>query len=215
MKILDFIKGHVDFKFHFVSVLALFVLLLIPPMLAYLPQDWGFENGLLEDFQMLVLFWILAMCVYAKNNKRIFKYAAFALLIIIFREINLGRTILFPIPGEVGKFYPWSYVNEQMGFPIGKCVHFAYGLYIAAIAILFIIKGIFKDGFNLVFKTKLPFWNLIFMGVASFCGAIAEKATNNNFIFEEGFELLFYVALAGVIYLYTMDDRYKIEEKAE
>ena len=77
----------------------------------------------------------------------------------------------------------------------------------------FIVKGIFKEGFELIKNTKLPFWNLIFMGISSFCGAIAEKATNNNFIFEEGFELLFYVALAGIIYLYTMDSRFTVEEK--
>ena len=46
------------------------------------------------------------------------------------------------------------------------------------------------------------------MCLASFCGAIAEKAANNNFIFEEGFELLFYIALAGIVYLYTRDDRF-------
>ena len=213
MTIMNFIKQHIDFKFHLVSWIALLVLLLIFPALAFLPQKYGYENGLIENLQMAVLFGIGYMCLFAKYNKRIFKFAALALLILIFREVNLGRTLFFPVEGEIGKFYSWRAINAQLGFPLGKCVHFTYGAYIAFVAILFIVKGIFKEGFELIKNTKLPFWNLIFMGISSFCGAIAEKATNNNFIFEEGFELLFYVALAGIIYLYTMDSRFTVEEK--
>jgi len=210
----SFIKNHLDFKFYRVSLITLVVFLLIFPALAFLPQKYGYENGLLENIQMAVLFGIGYMCLFAKYNKRIFKFAALALLILIFREVNLGRTIFFPIEGEIGKFYSWKQINAQLGFPLGKCVHFTYGLYIAFVAILFIVKGIFKEGFILIKNVKLPVWNLLFMGISAFCGAIAEKATNNNFIFEEGFELLFYTALAGVIYLYTMNEKFTVKENA-
>lgn len=212
MKVIDFVKEHVDFKFHWVSVVALMVFISIFPALKYMPQRYGFENGLIENIQMCVLFVILFMCFFAKQNKRFFRYAAFALTIIILREINLGRTLFFPIEGEVGKFYSWKEINAQLGFPIGKCVHGLYGLYIALVMILFIVKGIFKDLWMLIKNTKLPLWNLLFIGLASFLGAIAEKATHNNFIFEEGFELLFYTALAGIVYLYSRDERFAIKE---
>lgn len=210
---MEFIKKHLDFKFYGVSFIALIVFLLIFPALKFLPQNYGYENGLIENMQMVVLFGIGYMCLFAKYNKRVFKFAALALLILILREVNLGRTLFFPIEGEIGKFYSWKDINAQLGFPLGKCVHFTYGLYIAFIAILFIVKGIFKEFWNLAVNIKLPVWNLLFMGVASFCGAIAEKATNNNFIFEEGFELLFYAALAGVIYLYTMNENFTVKNK--
>ncbi len=210
---MEFIKKHLDFKFYGVSFIALIVVLLIFPALKLLPQNYGYENGLIENMQMAVLFGIGYMCLFAKYNKRVFKFAALALLILILREVNLGRTLFFPIEGEIGKFYSWKDINAQLGFPLGKCVHFTYGLYIAFIAILFIVKGIFKEFWNLAVNIKLPVWNLLFMGVASFCGAIAEKATNNNFIFEEGFELLFYAALAGVIYLYTMNENFTVKNK--
>ena len=206
--ILDFIKKHIDFNFYFVSLIAFCTLLLIFPAFIFLPQKYGFENGLLENIQMFILFIILFMCLFAKNNQRVFQYAALALLIIMFREVNLGRTLFFPIPDTAGKYYSWKQISVQLGWPIGKCVHFTYGLYIFFVFLLFWIKGIFKEIFDLIKNIKLPFWNLLFMGLASFCGAIAEKATNNNFIFEEGFELLFYIALAGIVYLYTRDDRF-------
>lgn len=212
---LEFIKKHTDFKFYLVSWIAFCNLLLIFPALIYLPQEYGFENGVLENIQMVVLFGILFMCLFPKNNKRVFRYALLAVLMIMFREVNLGRTLFFPIPGEIGKFYSWKDISTQFGWPIGKCVHFTYGAYIAFVFVLFVLKGIFKDIFELIKNIKLPFWNLLFMGIASFCGAIAEKATNNNFIFEEGFELLFYIALAGIVYLYTRDDRFVVKNPAE
>ena len=61
-------------------------------------------------------------------------------------------------------------------------------------------------------NTKLPVWNILLACVAMFMGAIAEKATNNNFIFEEGFELLFYVSLAGIVWLYSRNEKFMIEE---
>ncbi len=213
LNFINFIKSHVDFKFHFVTSIALMVFILIFPALKYMPQSYGFENGLIENIQMCVLFAILFMCIFAKQNKKFFKYVIFALLIIMLREVNLGRTLFFPVEGEVGRFYSWREINAQLGFPLGKCVHGTYGLYIAFVAILFIIKGIFKDVWELIKNTKLPFWNLMFMGISSFLGAIAEKATNNNFIFEEGFELLFYTALAGIVYLYSRDERFSIKEE--
>ena len=61
-------------------------------------------------------------------------------------------------------------------------------------------------------NTKLPFWNILFACFAMFMGAIAEKATNNNFIFEEGFELLFYVSIAGILWLYSRNKNFFIEK---
>jgi hypothetical protein len=68
---------------------------------------------------------------------------------------------------------------------------------------------------NIIKNIKLSVWNLLFMGFSSFLGSIAEKATNNNFIFEEGFELLFYIALAGIVYLYSRHENFALEQGNE
>ena len=52
---------------------------------------------------------------------------------------------------------------------------------------------------------------MFFATFAMFMGAIAEKATNNNFIFEEGFELLFYVSIIGFIWLYSRNQNFEIK----
>lgn len=205
-KIKNFLSAHLDFKFYGVTWIALAVGLAIIPCLIYMPQKYGYENGLLESIQMVVLFGIMAMCLTAQVNKRFFRFAALALTIIMIREVNCGRTLFFHIPGTENSYYPWREIKY------GYLVHPIYGTYIGIIALIFLCKKLYLDMWNMIKNIKLPVWNLVFMGLASFCGAIAEKATNNNFIFEEGFELFFYTALAGVVYLYSRHQNFAIEQ---
>ena len=62
-------------------------------------------------------------------------------------------------------------------------------------------------------KIKFPFWNVAFAIFAMYMGAIAEKLTNNNYIFEEGFELFFYVSILGIVWLYSRNKNFILEQK--
>ena len=204
-KIKEFCKNHLDFRVYGVTWIAFAVTLAIIPCLMFMPQKYGYENGLLENIQMVVLFGILAMCLTSQVNKRFFRFAALALTIIMIREVNCGRTLFFHIPGTENAYYSWKQIKY------GYLVHPIYGLYITIIGLIFIFKKIYVDFWNIVKQVRFPVWNLLLMGFSSFCGAIAEKATNNNYIFEEGFELLFYVSLAGVVYLYSRNANFNLE----
>lgn len=208
----DFIKSHFDFKFYGTSWICLAVFISIFPMLIWMPQKYGFENGLLENIQMSVLFIAVYLGVTSKVNQPLFRFIALALSILIIREVNCGRTLFFPIPGEYHKYYSWS----MLPWPwLGKTVHFLYGTWIAIVSLIFLKKKFYLDIWKMIKGIKLPVWNLFFMCLAMFMGAIAEKATNNNFIFEEAFELLFYVSFAGIIWLYSRNDNFKLSEENE
>lgn len=210
--ILDFIKKHFDFKFYGVTYLALFTGLLIIPMLKFLPQKYGFENGLLENIQMTVLFVMVYLCASAKQHKNFFRFIILVLSILIIREVNCGRTLFFPRPNAYHQYYSW----KELPWPwLGKIVHTVYGLWMGIVGLIFIKNKHYADVWNLVKNFKLPFWNLAFACFAMFMGAIAEKLTNNNFIFEEGFELLFYVSLLGFVWLYSRNKNYSSEEESE
>jgi len=209
-KIIDFIKKHIDFKFYGVSYIALLSAISIVPMLIYFPQRWGYENGLLENIQMFVLFVILYLCLSSKVNKKFFNFAALALSLIIIREVNCGRTLFFPIPGTDHQYYSW----RACPYPwLGKVAHGLYGAWIAVVALIFLKKKIYVDIWEMIKKVRFPFWNIAFATYAMFMGAIAEKLTNNNFIFEEGFELLFYISLLGIVWLYSRNKNFILEEK--
>lgn len=208
-KIGEFITEHLDFRFYEVSWIALAVCLSIIPMLMYMPQHWGYENGLLEDIQMAVLFIIVYLCLTSKINKPFFRFLVLVLSILIIREVNCGRTIFFPIPGTYHQYYSW----RMLPWPwLGKVVHLIYASWIAIVTAIFFKKGFHKTAWEMIKNIRLPFWNLLFAGFAMFMGAIAEKATNNNFIFEEGFELLFYVSIGGIIWLYSRNKNFMLEE---
>ena len=184
-KMKAFLSAHLDFRFYSVTWIALVIGLAIVPALMYLPQKYGYENGLLESIQMVVLFGILGMCLTSKVNKRFFRFAALALTIIMIREVNCGRTLFFHIPGTENSFYSWKEIKY------GYLVHPIYGAYIGLIGLTFLCKKLYVDMWNMIKNIKLPVWNLLFMGIASFCGAIAEKATNNNFILKKDLNYCF------------------------
>ena len=204
-KIRTFVSNHLDFHVYGVTWIAILVCLSIIPCLMYMPQRYGYENGLIENIQMVVLFVILGMCLTSKVNRRFFKFAALALTIVMIREVNCGRTLFFHIPGTENSYYPWREIKY------GYLVHPIYGLYMAFVGFVFLKNKIYADMWNIIKKVKFPVWNFVLLGFSSFMGAIAEKATNNNFIFEEGFELLFYVALAGIVYLYSRHENFNME----
>lgn len=208
-KLIDFIINHFDFKFYGVTWLALAVGLAIIPSLIYMPQTWGYENGVIENIQMAVLFITVYICLTSKVNKPFFNFIALALSILIIREVNCGRTLFFPVPGEYHKYYSWSVLPWPW---LGKLVHFLYGTWIAIVTFIFFKKKFYVDIKDLLKNIKLPFWNLCFMCFAMFMGAIAEKATNNNFVFEEGFELLFYVSFMGILWLYSRNKSFMLDK---
>ena len=215
-KIIDFIKKHIDFRFYGVCWIALITALLIYPMVLYLPQKYGYENGLIENTQMVVLFVMVFLCLTSKVNKKFFNFCTLVLSILIIREVNCGRTLFFPIPessplySEQRAYYSW---NELPYKWLGKVVHSVYSLWIAAVAFIFFKKKIHLDIWEMIKNIRLPFWNIAFATFATFMGAIAEKLTNNNYVFEEGFELLFYISLAGIVWLYSRNKNFILEQK--
>ena len=210
LKIIDFIKSHFDFKFYGVVWIALIVGLSIYPMLLFLPPKYGFENHVLENIQMTVLFICVYLCATSKVNKKFFNFTILILSIIMIREVNCGRTLFFPIEGEYHKYYSWKDLPNPY---LGKIAHTLYGIWMGIVGLVFLKKKIYIDLWNMIKNIRIPFWNLAFACFAMFMGAIAEKLTNNNFIFEEGFELFFYVSLMGFIWLYSRNKNFILENE--
>ncbi len=202
MEIIKNIFNKLDFNLYPVVWLAFAALIALIPAIMYLPQSFGYENGPIECAQLLVLLAIFIISAKAKNHKRFFMFFLLIILMLMIREVNCGRTLFFQIPGTENSFYSWRDLKY------GKLVHFLYGSYIAIVALLFFVKKIFLDLWKMALCAKIPFWNGIVIFFTMFMGAIAEKLTNNNFVFEEGFEFVFYVALMGVVWLYAMNNAY-------
>lgn len=197
-----FVNNHIDLRFYPVTIFAILVAVAVVPCIKFLPETWGYENEILENLQMITLTIGLFLAVSAKRNKNFFYFAALIIFLLIAREVNYGRTLFFPIPGEVNAYYSWKEIKY------GWLVNPLVGLYIAGTALYFIISKAYKEMWNIITKIKFPVWNFILLFIGMVLGEYAEKATE-NFVFEELSELLFYVALVGIIWLYGFNERFK------
>ena len=196
---IKFLKNHLDFRVYNVTIAAILTALAIAPCYLYLPERFGWENGLLENIQMVVLFVAFYWCMTAKHYKKFFYFAAMVIGILVLREINCGRTLFFPIESDVygpPRFMSWKDIKY------GYLAHPLYGLYMAFVAVYFLRNKLFNNLVEIVKEIKLPIWNILLMITGMVLGMYAEKALHND-VFEEISELLFYVSLAGIIYLYS------------
>ena len=200
---IKFFKDHFNFGLPGVSWLAFFTAFLVYPCKMFLPEHFGYENGLLENIQMIVLFIGLYLSFFSKTDKKFFRFVGLVLLIIMIREVNCGRTLFFPIPGVENAYYRWSEIKY------GYLAHPIFGAFIAFVAIYFLKNKLFINLWNFLIKTKLPIWNIMFMFIGMGLGLYAEH-TMHNMVFEEITELLFYVSLVGIIYLYSRCKEYYI-----
>ncbi len=162
----------------------------------FLPETFGYENGLLENIQLFILFLGLYLSFSAKFDKKFFIFAGLVLIILILREVNCGRTIVFPIPGTDNAYYSWKDIKY------GYLAHPIYGEVIASVGIYFLKNKLFINLWNYLRTTKLPFWNIFLMCLGMALGLFAEH-TMHNMVFEEITELLFYISLVGIIWLYS------------
>lgn len=197
-KILEFAQNHLDFKFYKTTLISLVVALAILPCILFLPEKWGWENGVLENFQLIVLGLGFTIALTSKINKKFFIFVALIITILTLREINCGRTIFFPVPGVENTFYKWKEIKY------GWLAHPLYGLYMAIVGIYFLKNKLFLDLWQIVKNIKFPVWDILLMLIGMGLGIYAEECMH-NFVAEEITELLFYTALVGIIWLYSRE----------
>ena len=201
----EFLKKHFDFKIYGATWIGIAAAVAVLPCVMFLPPQYGYENGLLENLQMLVLFFGIYLCFSSKVDKKFFIFAGLVLTILVLREVNCGRTLFFPIPGAENAFYSWKEIKY------GWLAHPLFGLYIAGIAVYFLKNKLFLNLWNLIKNNKLPFWNIILTITGIVSSLYAEKATE-NFVFEEISELLMYTGILGIIWLYSRNKNFSNTE---
>lgn len=197
-KIFEFMQNHIDFSMQKTTwIVVLFALAIIPAVM-FLPKQCGYENGLIENIQLVILFIGLFFSFKAKVDKKFFIFTGLVLIILLLREVNCGRTIFFPIPGVENAFYSWKEIKY------GWLAHPIYGLYMTFVGLYFLKNKLFINLWHKIRDIKFPIWNFILLLLGMGLGIYAEECAH-NFILEEATELLFYVALINFIFLYSQN----------
>ena len=196
-KIKEFVFKHVNFGLQNVTWISILSLVLLIPAVIFLPERCGYENGLIENIQLFVLFIGMYFAIIPKSDKKFFTFVALVIGILLIREVNCGRTIFFSIPGEVNQFYRWSEIKY------GWLAHPIFGAYIAFVGFNFLKNKLFLNLWEKIRDIKFPIWNFVVLIAGMVIGLYAEEV--HHLVMEEYAELVFYIALIGFVYLYSQD----------
>ena len=196
-KIKEFMFKHINFGLQNVTWISILSLVLLIPAVIFLPERCGYENGLIENIQLFVLFIGMYFAILPKSDKKFFTFVALVIGILLIREVNCGRTIFFPIPGEVNQFYRWSEIKY------GWLAHPIFGAYIAFVGFYFLKNKLFLNLWEKIRDIKFPIWNFVVLIAGMVMGLYAEEV--HHLVMEEYAELVFYIALIGFVYLYSQD----------
>ena len=184
----DLLVNRIDYHFYPELLLGLLLALCAYPISRYAPVEWGYENGVVENSQMVLLFLSMIVCWKVRHNHALFRFICAILFVLMLRETNFGKTIFYPDPNRPNKFLSWDKIPYA---PYVDPVMIVYGIltafYFIRKKIIHIIPAFIKSG-------RLPFWNIFLMLASIAVGVLVDKCFE-TFLVEEIAELIFYLLL--------------------
>ena len=193
------IKKYFEFKIYKSTIITLILVPLAVLMFFFLSPTVAYENGPLENLQVVQLVigalvaYLAARKAFDKNVRNIWCCGAVVFLICAGRELNWGRV-----------FYP---TGDHNMFISMKSLW--YGPIVYPLLTIIIIATLYtlwhSDFFSYIKKTKIPFWNLCLFVVLYLTANYAEHRPmifwGQHFdgeILEELFECLCYWLLTDI-----------------
>lgn len=186
--------SYLDFRFKW-FVVPVLVLVLICTFWCVFPEHWGYENGVLETLQLVFLLGVWWLCRTAKEERPLFHWLAWFVVILALREVNCGRTLFFPVPGEPNTFLKWNQI------PYGWVVKTAYIIFVVGVCFRFIWIGGFKACWRLLTQRRMPVWNVLLLLLAVLISYLSEHVFGLMMLEELG-ECTVYGSMGILAWLY-------------
>lgn len=186
---------------------SIITFLSIIPCVMFLPERFTWENSFIENTQIFVLCICFFIAVKSDWNKKFFYWISLIVIILILREVNYGRSF-FPQPNSVNSFYQWKEIIPNYWW-VPRTL---YGLFMVYTLYYFFKNNLLKNVILYIKKAPIDVWNCLFLIFGIVFGTLGENNIKNQML-EETTETLFYVALCVLIWLYTHNKDYKIDDK--
>ena len=172
-------------------------------LIAYAPNSWGFENGPIENAQLILLMLSILFCLTAKEHKQLYLFAATVILFLLFREINCGRVLLWSRSGNIFHSGPPQDYLKWKEIPHGPAIRLGIYAFLSGICLLALCRArTFKHILPFLARSTYPIWELLLFLIGLTTSILMEKL-NISFIAEEMGETLMYAALTSAIYRFT------------
>lgn len=187
---------YLDWKFRGTTWFVLLVSLVCIVAAFLLPESFANKNSPIETLQLVILAVALGMSCTVRDRKTLYIFVSLCLFFAIAREVNYGRTLfIFADPEDVNKFPKWK--DMEYGWLAHVCV----GIYLAWTLVYFIWRKLWREVWDVLSTTRIPAIDLIFALAGFLAGQLFEMQHDN--IREELGETVFYVAVVGMLYLYS------------
>lgn len=184
-----------DFK-PYGSCIAILLLLLLWPAAAMLPKKYGYQNGIFENLQMLVLFACCFLWLFQKKHRKLYIFAALIFFFMICSEMHFGRTLFYPHPSIPNKFLSWKRIWYAPYVTPGITV------YCVLTAVFFFIGKVWKQFLELLTSTRIPVWHILLIIISS-TGAVLLDRYTSHLVLEESIEFIAYTAIFATSYYYA------------
>ncbi len=196
-------KKYLDWQIRPTTWITLVAALLSLCSAFVLPDGYGDKNSPVENIQMLVL--LVGICVTstAKVRRKMFVFATLCLLLMLAREVNYGRTLIFFADPEHANQYP-----KWKDLEYGWIAHLVVGLYMLWLLVYFIWQKVWKEVWEVLRTLRVPACDILL----ALCGLVVGVAFESlhDCLSEELGEVVMYVAAVGILYLYSRDKVRKI-----
>lgn len=196
------IKNIIDFKITKADVITLAIALVNIVLVLALGIKEIPENSLLENLQLVVLFFGIGITLIFKNKipkeyRPLWVVGALVLFLMVLREVSYGRVFFCKVEGADDLFYQWKECS-----PHGYLVNYLLYLYIAFIGLYAIVKKVFFQIWQVLTKVTHPFWTYVIAIIALVFQLLGEGRIDNTCVEETG-ELVMYLAIISMIYTYS------------
>ncbi|MBR3662552.1 MAG: hypothetical protein IKN67_04660 [Alphaproteobacteria bacterium] len=188
-------KKRLNFQVNLFNIAEFVILATIFPIVMYANPQLFVEDGWVENLQLIILIACFYPALGAKQDKPLFNLAAMIILLMIARELNMGRYYVCDYLGMSRSDCSWK--NIPHGY-IANIIRAGFALYVIFYA--------FKTKIhNFVIKylqtAPIYVWDICFVAVGAVLATLAEKPIDNE-ILEETAETLLYFAMFGIIWRY-------------
>lgn len=194
---------YLDWQFRSTTWVTLLVALGCLICAFMLPASFGNKNSPIENVQMLIIAIGLFIACTAKERKHLYVFAALCLFLMLAREVNFGRTLFIFADPENPNVYPkWKHMEY------GWLARIGIGLAMAWVAVYFFWRKVWKLLWEVLRTERIPVWDLLLAIGGVIAGVSFESM--HNCLSEELGEVVCYVGVVGVLYLYSRNKTRKV-----
>lgn len=194
INILKNIFNRLNFSANLLTFAELLLAMAIYPLMQYADAKWFVEDGSVENLQLIACFACLVVAWRAPKDRPLFIFLGLVMMLIIIREINMGRHWLCAA-------YTTQTYCDWPDIPFGEALHLIRNIFTAFVVVYFFWRKVYRLVWQYVKTAPIYVWEFLFLALGFGLAQLAETPLDNEPL-EELAESLFYLTFFNCLVRY-------------